>query len=141
MQIVEIFVFEKDNKTKLPLYTMSVSAGRPVPAENDVERDIDLNEFLVEHPAATFFARVRGDSMTKAGITDDDVLIVDTSLDPRDGTVVVVAMNGDFTVKIYREIDGEVYLESQNDQFLPTNIGDDMELKPIGVVTKVIHSL
>lgn len=120
---------------------MSVSAGRPVPVDNEIEREIDLNEFLVEHPASTFFAKVRGQALKNADIADGDILIVDTSKEPADGKIVVVAINGDLSVKIYRILDGEPYLESQNGQFLPLSIDPYIEMKPVGVVTKVIHSV
>lgn len=141
MKVTEIFSFRKKSSSSIPLFLMSVSAGHPVPVDTEIEREIDLNEFLVKHPASTFFARVKGERMHHADINDGDILIVDTSLDPVDGNVVIVSINGEITVKIYRNIRGDIYLESQNKQFLPLSIDPYVELKPIGVVTKVIHSL
>ncbi len=141
MEITQIFGFQPHEGHKLPLFTMSVSAGKPIPVDDDIETDIDLNEFLVDHPAATFFARVNGARMKGADIDDGDILIVDTSLPPKDGNVVVISMDGSLTVKVYREIDGDKFLESQNGQFLPLKIDPYMDLKPVGVVTKIIHSL
>lgn len=141
MEVIEIFRFQAATSHKMPLFSMSVSAGRPVPVDNEIEREIDLNEFLVEHPASTFFAKVRGQALKNADIADGDILIVDTSKEPADGKIVVVAINGDLSVKIYRILDGEPYLESQNGQFLPLSIDPYIEMKPVGVVTKVIHSV
>lgn len=141
MVTVEIFGFQRKDNPRIPLFTMSVSAGRPVPVDNEIEKEIDLNEFLVEHPAATFFARVNGDSMSYAQICDGDILVVDTSLEPVDGKIVIVSVNGEFTLKIYREINGEAYLESHNGNFMPLMIEPYIEFRPVGVVTKVIHSI
>jgi DNA polymerase V len=137
---IEILGFRRKGSSRLPLFTMSVSAGKPVPVDEEIEREIDLNEFLVEHPAATFFARVKGDSMQFAGITDGDILIVDTSLQAVDGKVVVVSVQGEITLKIFRIIDGGEYYESHSGQFLPLGIDNLIDAKMLGVVTKVIHS-
>ena len=81
----------------------SVVAGFPSPAEQYMEPPLDLNELLVKHPAATYFVRVSGDSMTGAGINDGDLLVVDRSLRPADGDIIIACVDGDFTVKILRE--------------------------------------
>ncbi len=138
--MIEIIGFQPGPSRRIPLFTMSVSAGVPIPVEDDVDKHIDLNEYLVEHPAATFFAKVTGDSMKDAGIRDGDILIVDTSVDASDGRLVIASINGELSIRYYREIDGQVYLESQNSHFLPINIGDYMRQQVIGVVTKIIHS-
>lgn len=141
MEIVEIFAFKPFIHNKIPLYLMPVSAGKANPVENEIDKIIDLNEFLVEHPAATFFARIKGDTLKDAGINDDDILIVDTVLEPKDGKIVIASVNGDMTVKIYRFIDGVEYLQSQKDHFMPMKIEPYLEFVVVGVVTKVIHSL
>jgi DNA polymerase V len=141
MEVVEIFAFQPDINYKIPLFQMSVSAGIPVPVESEIEKIVDLNEFLVTHPAATFFARVRGSSLADVGINDNDILIVDTAIEPQEGKIVIVSINEELSVKIYRDVDGEIYLQSQNKQFLPMSIEPYMEFELVGVVTKVIHSL
>ena len=80
----------------------SVVAGFPSPAEQYQEPPLDLNELLVKRPAATYFVRVEGDSMIGAGISDGDLLVVDRSLRPADGDVIIASVDGDFTVKTYR---------------------------------------
>jgi DNA polymerase V len=137
---IEIFGFQRKDCPKIPLYLMSVSAGKPIPVDEEIEREIDLNEFLVEHPASTFFARIRGSHLSFAGISDGDILIIDTSVDPKDGKLVLVSVENELTVKIYREIDGGIFLESHSHQFLPLNMGDLLEFKLMGVITRVIHS-
>ena len=86
-----------------PKLSGSVVAGFPSPAEQYMEPPLDLNELLVKRPAATYFVRVSGDSMTGAGINDGDLLVVDRSLRPADGDIIIACVDGDFTVKILRE--------------------------------------
>ncbi|MCG2775678.1 MAG: translesion error-prone DNA polymerase V autoproteolytic subunit, partial [Desulfobacterales bacterium] len=76
-----------------------VSAGFPSPADDYIQGRLDLNELMIQHPAATFFVRVAGDSMIGAGIHHDDILVVDRSLEPASGKVVIAVVNGDLTVK------------------------------------------
>ena len=85
----------------------SVVAGFPSPAEQYLEPPLDLNELLVRRPAATYFVRVEGDSMVGAGIHDGDLLVVDRSLRPADGDVIIASVDGDFTVKTFRLGNGE----------------------------------
>ena len=80
----------------------SVVAGFPSPAEQYLEPPLDLNELLVKRPAATFFVRVEGDSMIGAGIRDKDLLVVDRSLTPANGDIIIASVDGEFTVKTYR---------------------------------------
>lgn len=141
MEIVEIFGFQSGIYNKIPLFTMSITAGIPVPVNSDTKSEVDLNDFLIEHPTATFFAKVKGDGMQDIGICNGDFLIVDTSLEPKDKKVVVVSIQGVLTVKIYRVIEGEIFLQSNSNQYLPLKIEPYMEFVLIGVVTKIIHSL
>lgn len=141
MEILEIIGFEPQTNVKIPLFTMSVSAGYPVPVDNDIAQAVDLNEFLIEHPIATFFARVKGDSLKEFGVNDNDILIVDTALEPEDGKLVVVSINQELTVKTYRVINNNILLESQGTRFLPMKIAPYMEFRLIGVVTRAIHTL
>jgi DNA polymerase V len=141
MSVLEILAFEPTSSERIPLYAMSVSAGLPVPVENDIDKVIDLNEFLVEHPVATFFARVKGDVLNSVGIQNDDILIVDTAIAPKDGKTVIASINNELTVKIYREVGGQVYLQSNNNQFVPKSIGSELDYEIVGIVSKVIHSL
>lgn len=143
MDSIEIIGFQRQDGQfeRLPLFIMSVSAGIPVPAESDVEKDIDLNEFLIDHPASTFFARIHGNMLNDVGISDGDILIVDTSLEPADSRLVIAQINGELTVKLYRELHGQIYLESHNNQFLPIKIEPYMQFEVLGRVTKIIHSI
>ena len=131
--------FEANTSLVIPLASANVQAGFPSPAEDHVERTLDLNEHLIRNPAATFFVTVRGDSMREAGIVNGDLLIVDRSVRPTDRQIVVAMLDGDFTVKRLCRRQGKVWLEAANDAFSPVEIGGEQELVIWGVVTFVIH--
>lgn len=126
---------------RLPLYQSAVTAGFPSPAENEIEAELDLNELLIQRPAATFFLRVAGSSMIKAGIHPNDILVVDRSIEPTNGKVVIASINGELTVKrLYRE-GKHVQLRAENDAYPSIQITEEMEFCVWGVVTNVIHAL
>ena len=87
------------SKLALPLFGGKVAAGFPSPADDYVDKTLDLNELLVQKPAATFFVRAQGDSMLGAGIHPNDILVVDRSIEPAPGKIVICALNGELTVK------------------------------------------
>ena len=124
-----------------PLMSSTVVAGFPSPAEQYVERPLDLNELLVARPAATYFVRAQGDSMTGAGVQDGDLLVVDRSLEPEDGSTVIACVDGEFTVKTYRRDRRGVRLEAANPAYPPIAFAGEMELRVFGVVTAVVHRL
>ncbi|MBN2232704.1 MAG: translesion error-prone DNA polymerase V autoproteolytic subunit [Deltaproteobacteria bacterium] len=136
-------VFTADCRTAqpLPLAVASVSAGFPSPADDYLEGSLDLNQYLVKHPAATFFVRVTGDSMIDAGVHDGDLLLVDRSLEPADGRVVIAVINGELLVKRVRRLRGGLYLLPENDDYRPIRIEAEMDFELWGVVTHVIHAL
>ena len=117
----------------------SVVAGFPSPAEQYQEPPLDLNEFLVKRPAATFFVRVQGDSMIGVGIHDGDLLVVDRSLRPASGDVIIASVDGDFTVKTYRRDKDGVRLEPANPDFPVIRLSKGHELDYFGKVTACIH--
>lgn len=117
----------------------SVVAGFPSPAEQYQEPPLDLNEFLVKRPAATFFVRVQGNSMTGAGINDGDLLVVDRSFRPASGDVIIACVDGDFTVKTYRRDKDGIRLEPANPDFPVIRIKPGQELDYFGKVTASIH--
>lgn len=126
----------------LPLYLSKVSAGFPSPAEEDLADKLDLNDYLIKHPAATFLVRANGDSMINAGIHDNDILVVDRSLPALDGKVIIVAIDGQLTVKrLRKKKDGSIVLLAENPNYKPIEIRDGNELQIWGVVTNVIHGV
>jgi DNA polymerase V len=122
-----------------PLMSNPVIAGFPSPAEQYIESPLDLNQLLVAKPAATFFVRAAGDSMLGAGIHSGDILVVDRSLAAIDGSIVIAAVDNEFTVKYYRSDEKGIRLEAGNDQYKPIEFSEGMELRIFGVVTAVIH--
>ena len=126
-------------RVELPFMGSAVMAGFPSPAEQYVERPLDLNELLVARPAATYFVRAEGDSMEGVGIRSGDMLVVDRSLEAADGSVVIACVDGEFTVKTLRKGRGGVRLEAANPAYKPIRFKDEMELRVFGVVTAVIH--
>lgn len=133
--------FRKTRSVRLPLFLSSISAGFPSPAEDHIDKSIDLNEHLVQHPAATFFIRVKGDSMTDAGIQNGDLLVVDRAMEPADNKIVIAVVDGELTVKRLRKRGKKVTLEAANPKFSPIEITDQMEAVVWGVVTNVIHKV
>ena len=128
-------------RVEIPYMGGAVVAGFPSPAEQYVERPLDLNELLVARPAATYFVRAEGDSMEGAGIRSGDMLVVDRSLEASDGSVVIACVDGEFTVKTLRKGRSGVRLEAANPAYKPIRFKGEMELRVFGVVTAVIHRL
>lgn len=131
------------NKTiaQIPLQTCKVEAGFPSLVEEYIDDNIDLNKYLIKHPAATFFVRVSGNSMVGAGIHDNDLLIVDRSINPTHGKVVIAAIDGCLTVKRLIISKKGSYLQAENDEFPPIKICAETGIHIWGVVTNSIHSL
>src|SRR5271170_4231392 len=96
-------------QSKFPLFSSTISAGFPSPADEFIEAKLDLNELLVKHPVATFFMRVSGNSMQDCGIQDKDILIVDRSLTPTNGKIVIAIINGQLTVKRLKKTKNKIY--------------------------------
>lgn len=136
-----VYGFERRSKLKLPLYLAKVPAGFPSPADDFLDKRLDLNEHLVKHPAATFFVKVQGSSMIQAGIHAGDILIVDRALEPADRRIVVAAVNGELTVKRLRKRKERVFLASENPEFREMEVTPEMGFEVWGVVTHVIHAL
>ena len=131
--------FEKRTSLRIPLVTAIVDAGFPSPADDHLERSIDLNEELIRNKAATYCVRVQGESMRDAGIHAGDVLVVDRSITPSDKQIVVAMIDGDFTVKRFRKFGAQLFLEAANPDFPSIQIGENQELVIWGAVTYIIH--
>lgn len=128
---------------ELPLFTSKVPAsfGFPSPADDHLEASIDLNQQYVQHPAATFYVRVKGHSMKDAGIHSGDMLIVDRSLEAKSDSIVIAVVNGELTVKRLVLENQQVWLKPENADYKPLLITEEMDLHIWGVVAHVIHSL
>lgn len=140
-RIDSIFRFDTNTNLNLPFYSSSVSAGFPSPADDHIEKKLDLNEYLVKHPAATFFVRAKGDSMINAGINDNDILVVDRSIEPTNGKIVIAAIDGQLTVKRLKKIKSKIYLVAENENFPAIELKSENDVCIWGVVTSVIHAV
>lgn len=140
---ITFYKFTPEWSIKVPLLHDKVPAGFPSLAHDReyLENKLDLNEYLIKHPAATYFIRVEGTSMIDAGINSGDLLIVDRAVEPRDGSIVVAAINNEFTVKRVKNSNDALYLVSENPAFAPIKITEDMDFEIWGVVTHAIHTV
>ena len=125
----------------LPMAGTGISAGFPSPAEEYMEAGIDLNMELIRNPDATFFGRVKGYSMKDAGISDGDVLVIDKSLEPRNGSIAVCFLDGEFTVKRILKENDAVFLLPANNEFKPIRITEENDFLVWGIVTYVIKKM
>ncbi len=141
MKVEIVYKPDRSTKRRQPIFMATVPAGFPSPAADYEEGKLDLNRHLIRNPAATFFVRVTGDSMLKAGIHSGDLLVVDRSIEPRDKNVVIAVINGELTVKRIRIRRNKVTLVAENDAYRSQEIDEEMEFEVWGVVTNVIHAL
>src|SRR5574343_812302 len=132
---------ENPTAFKVPLFSHTIRAGFPSPADDYVADTLDLNEHLMPRKESTYLLTVSGDSMIGVGIHDGDILVVDRSLNPVNGKVVIAILDGQFTVKTLEKKRGKIRLLPANPEFKPIELKDEQELQVWGVVTKVIHSL
>ena len=140
-KVQTVYIPDLSTKYRQSLFDGRVSAGFPSPAADYEEDRLDLNEHLIRHPAATFFVRAIGDSMIGAGIHCGDLLVVDRSLEARDKSVVIAAVNGELTVKRIRIRNKKITLVPENESYRAREIGGNVEFEVWGVVTSVIHEL
>ncbi len=124
-----------------PLCGGAVAAGFPSPAEDYIDSLLDLNKHLIQHPAATYFIRVTGDSMVGAGIGAGDLLVVDRAVQAGDKDVVVANIDGELTVKRIRLCGGKVLLVPENESYRAQEVSEGMEFSVWGVVRHVIRSM
>ena len=134
-------VFVPDTKVRLEVCTWKVPAGFPSPAADHTRKRLDLNEHLIRNKEATFVFRVKGDSMIGIGIYDDDELLVDRSIEPKHGNIVLAVLNNEFTVKRLHRRGGVVKLIAENPIYPHIVVKDGEELMIWGVVTRNLHKL
>lgn len=124
----------------IPYVSSAVHAGFPSPADDFLEGQLDLNEYLIHHPSATYYVRVKGESMINAGIHDGDLLIVDRSLEPRENKVVIAVVDGQLTVKRLKKLKNKKFvLVAENPDFPPIEVNEENNVSIWGIVTNVIH--
>lgn len=139
---IKISQVKPDEKTVgLQFFEGRVQAGFPSPAQGEYADTIDLNRALISNPAATFCARVIGNSMVDAGINEGDLLIIDRSLTPYDGSIAVCFIDGDFTVKRISIRDDGVYLTPANATFPELKVPEESSFQIWGVVSHIVKKV
>jgi DNA polymerase V len=123
----------------LPLAGEAVAAGFPSPADEYLEKPLDLNAYVAPRPEATFFVRVSGDSMVGAGIHHDDILVVDRSQSPAPGNIVIALLDGEFTVKRLTRTKDGLALAPENPEFKTIQVTPETDFEVWGVVRHVVH--
>lgn len=129
----------KPGKSQIPLVE-GIRAGFPSPAEDFMEPTLDLNSYVIKNPASTFYARIVGDSMEGAGISDGDIVVIDKSLEPKDGNIAVCFIDGEFTLKRILLDKGHLWLQPANPKFKPIEITEENHFLVWGVVTHVVKN-
>jgi DNA polymerase V len=130
-----------ESELQIPFIKEGVSAGFPSPAADFMETNIDLNKELSKNPLATFYIKVKGNSMIDAGINDKDVLVVDRSLEPQNNKIAICFIDGEFTVKRIQVEKDCLYLMPENTKFAPIKVTEENELIIWGIVTYVIKAV
>ena len=138
---LEIFSAETSTELDLPFVENGISAGFPSPADDFLDVSIDLNKALIQNPSATFYGRVKGDSMIDAGLSDGDLLIIDKSLEPANGKIAVCFIDGEFTVKRIKIESKVIWLMAENKKYSPIKVTPDNDFIIWGIVTTVIKSV
>ncbi len=129
-----------ENSLQLPLFSSKVAAGYP-DAADDHQNYLNLTQHLTPSPMSSFIVQVNGDSMIDAGIHHNDLLVVNRAIEPKEGHIVIAAVNGEITVKRLSCKDNQVVLLPENSQYIPLTITKDMDFRIWGVVTSVVRSL
>ena len=136
---LSFYAIEGSSLEDILLYGDAVPAGFPSPADDYLDMDLNLHDYLVQHPSATFCVKAIGDSMIDAGINNSDVMVVDRALTPKNNDIILAVINGEFTVKRIKKNEDELYLIPANENYKPIKITEEMNFQVWGVVTFIIH--
>lgn len=136
---VKAFLASESEQFSLPLFSSTVRAGIPSPADDYVDKYLDLNTELTKHPQSTFLVVASGDSMINANIQSGDLLVVDKSIPATHGKIVIAAIAGELTVKRLMVSRDKIELAAENDQYAPLDVTEESSLVIWGVVTHIIH--
>ena len=139
--VAAFIAVESRSAVRVPMMAWSAAAGFPSPAEDYIDRPLDFNELLIEHPAATFAIRIEGESMTGAGIFPGDIAVVDRARTPVNGSIILALLDGAFTVKRYRIRDGAVLLQAENPAYPDMPLSDGQSFEVWGVIMRSIRML
>lgn len=138
--VLDFFVVDATTALDLPFAPGGVSAGFPSPADDFLEQTLDFNKEFIKNPSATFYAKVKGNSMKDVGIDNGDVLVIDKSLEPKNNDIAVCFLDGEFTVKTILIEKDVVWLVAQNEEYKPIKVTSENELTIWGIVINVIKS-
>jgi len=139
--ILDIFSANTETELNLPFVESGISAGFPSPALDFIDLSIDLNKHLIKHPSATFYGRVKGDSLKNAGIENGDLLIIDRSIEPTNGKIAVCYIDGEFTAKRIQINKNEILLIPENENYQTLTVTADNNFLIWGIVTHVIKNV
>lgn len=137
---LDFYTANTSSHVALPFIDGGIAAGFPSPAQDYIDLKIDLNTELVTNPSSTFYARVKGTSMQDAGIMDGDILVIDKSLEPKDGDTAVCFIDGEFTLKYIKFETDIVYLIPANPKFEPIKVTEENNFCIWGIVTYSIKN-
>lgn len=140
-QNLTFFTPQNTNSLGAILVDTGISAGFPSPADDFKQERLSLDETLIKNKEATFFARVSGQSMINAGLNDNDLLIIDRSLEPEHNKIAVCFLDGEFTVKRLKIENNTLWLQPENDNYKPIEITQDNQFVIWGIVTNVIKKV
>lgn len=139
--IDDVVDYSLNNGYKIPLFSSKVSAGYPSEATDHVDDMLNMNSLIIKNPKTTFCVKVSGLSMINAGIYEGDTLVVDSSIEPSQGRIIIAAIDGMLTVKRLGYMEGSPYLLPENPEFEPIPICNNSEVHIWGVVTNVLRSV
>jgi DNA polymerase V len=137
---LDIYSALSDSELSLPLVPGGINAGFPSPAMDFMDLSIDMNKHLIKHPSATFYGRVKGESMRDVGINDGDLLVIDKSIEATDGKIAICYLDGEFTIKRIKMEKDCCWLMPANEQFQPIKVTADNDFLIWGIVTHVIKA-
>lgn len=138
---IEIFSSDTVTNLELPIVDNGISAGFPSPADDFLDKSIDLNKEYIKNKEATFYGRIKGNSMINAGLNDGDLIIIDKSIEPQNNKIAVCYIDGDFTVKRIKIEKEVIWLIAENDNYKPIKVTKDNNFIIWGIVTTVIKSV
>ncbi len=138
---IDFYKADLSTAIELPYVDEGIAAGFPSPAQDYMDLSLDLNQALIKHPSATFYGRVKGDSMRDAGIEDGDILVIDRSIDYQDGMTAVCFIDGEFTVKKLKIEKDKILLIPANEKYAPIEVNPENEFMIWGIVTFVIKNM
>ena len=137
---IEFYSPDLTSIVELPVVENGISAGFPSPADDFLDASIDLNKLFIKNKEATFYGKVKGDSMIDAGINNGDLLIIDKSLEPKNNKIAVCFIDGEFTVKRIKIEKDVIWLVAENTNYAPIKVTADNDFVIWGIVTNVIKT-